>query len=92
MGPHDRHSILKFIAFCQNNTLCAAIFSTLELGADMRPEQLYVGKGRLKAQTQRRQLQRFLASLGRRATGLFPARQQHPTAFGVLLLLRLCRF
>lgn len=41
MGPRDRHSILKFIAFCQNNILCAAIFSTLELGADVGPEQFY---------------------------------------------------
>lgn len=35
MGPRDRHSILKFIAFCQNNILCAAIFSVLEPGADV---------------------------------------------------------
>lgn len=35
MGPCDRHSILKFIAFCQNNILCAAIFSVLEPGADV---------------------------------------------------------
>lgn len=49
MGPRDRHSILKFIAFCQNNILCAAIFSTLELGTDVGPEQFYVGTERLKA-------------------------------------------
>lgn len=49
MGPRDRHSILKFIAFCQNNILCAAIFSTLELGTDVGPEPFYAGKGRPKA-------------------------------------------
>lgn len=49
MGPRDRHSILKFIAFCQNNILRTAIFSTLELGTDVGPEQFYVGKGGPKA-------------------------------------------
>lgn len=53
MGPRDRHSILKFIAFCQNNILHAAIFSTLEPTADVGPEQLCVGKGKRKAQTTR---------------------------------------
>lgn len=63
MGPRNRHSILKFIAFCQNNILCAAIFSASELGADVGPEQFYVGK------EQRQQLQRYRAGLGRRAGG-----------------------
>lgn len=53
MGPRDRHSILKFIAFCQNNILRAAIFSPLEPAADVGPEQLCVGKGKWKAQTTR---------------------------------------
>lgn len=50
MGPRDRHSILRFIAFCQNNILCAAIFSESELGADVAPEQFHVGEGRQEAQ------------------------------------------
>ena len=50
MGPRDRHSILRFLAFCQNNILCAAIFSESELGADVAPEQLHVGEGRQDAQ------------------------------------------
>ena len=50
MGPRDRHSILRFIAFCQNNILCAAIFSESELGADVAPEQFHVGEGRQDAQ------------------------------------------
>lgn len=50
MGPRDRHSILRFIAFCQNNILCAAIFSESELGADVAPEQFHVGEGRQDVQ------------------------------------------
>lgn len=50
MGPRDRHSILRFIAFCQNNILCAAIFSESELGADVAPEQFHMGEGRQEAQ------------------------------------------
>ena len=50
MGPSDRHSILRFIAFCQNNILCAAIFCESELGADVAPEQFHVGEGRQETQ------------------------------------------
>lgn len=81
MSPCDRHSLLKFIAFCQNNILRAAIFSWLDLGAALGPEQFHAGKRKLKAQKPRRHISRL------RVAWPLPSAQH----LFLLLLLGLCR-
>ena len=89
MGPRDRHSILRFIAFCQNNILCAAIFCESELGADVAPEQFHVGEGRQETQNKDGS---FRLWPGKKSRGLSPALCGGTCSLCCFLWLCLCGF